>query len=822
MKRILLLCLIILPFIVNSQTTVKGIVTKQNSGNKPLAGVQIKALGSTPEQTDNAGLFQMVFTSKKPGDRIVVSEISKKGYEIVNKDVVNNWLIPGNSGDKTKIVMCPEGLIAQNTLKYYDISLAGLTKAYKNRIMQLQEERDKALIDAKTFGDQAKTLADQFKNQQKQLDVLADKFARENFDDCSSIHKQAFELFKLGDIDEAIHILETINSEDEIMKAQKMKLNADSVILQNISKLKFQGDLYVNIFRFEDAEKAYETAVNADTANFESVMALMKFLTDQRQYEKSIKWGNSALKLAKTDIKKAQIQQRIGTAYFMMNEFDKAEVCGAEALKIYKDLASVNPQIHNKNVAMALWSLAKAYRKNNLFDKSEANFIEAISILKALSISNPLQDNTLERILTLTELALLYDLKKDYKMATIYYSEAEKLCADSAVLNPNKYNHSLALIKERIGNLQSDFGEYEKAEIYYTEALKIQSDLAQTNPQVYNSYVAMCFGNLSLVQRKMKEYVKAQTNIQANIRISRDLIKLNPLQHNINLAICLWNFAVLQSELKLNDSAEISFNEAVNLYREILKNNPNAYQSDLAKLLGDFAAFQLNNKQYDKAEVNLNESLKILRELAQLNPQVYNSSLASTLCNYAFVELQKGNSESGEAIFNEAIGIYRDLIKINPNTYSMKIIQALNNYAILNAENRKYDKALAYYTEALNILIPIAKNNTRLNSELALNYSNIAYYLILTEKFEEAEVFVKKGIAIDSTQQLMQTNLAMAFLFQGKYEEAKKIYIELKDKEYPDDKTKTFKDIFLQDLADVEKEGIKHSDVAKIKKLLKQ
>ncbi len=128
MKRNLLLSLMCLPGLLQAQTTVKGLVTEQNSGNKPIAGVQIKALGSTPEQTDNAGLFQIVFTSKKPGDRIIVSEISKKGYEIVNKDVVNNWLIPGNPVEKTKIVMCPEGLIAQNTLKYYDISLAGLTK----------------------------------------------------------------------------------------------------------------------------------------------------------------------------------------------------------------------------------------------------------------------------------------------------------------------------------------------------------------------------------------------------------------------------------------------------------------------------------------------------------------------------------------------------------------------------------------------------------------------------------------------------------------------------------------------------------------------
>ncbi|MFZ4741583.1 MAG: hypothetical protein ACOYLE_10520, partial [Bacteroidales bacterium] len=105
MKRNLFLILLLIPFLPDAQTKVNGIVTEQNSGNKPISGVQIKVLGSSAEITDNAGLFQLVFANKKPGDRIVVSEISKKGYEIVNKDVVNNWMITNNLNDKTKIVM---------------------------------------------------------------------------------------------------------------------------------------------------------------------------------------------------------------------------------------------------------------------------------------------------------------------------------------------------------------------------------------------------------------------------------------------------------------------------------------------------------------------------------------------------------------------------------------------------------------------------------------------------------------------------------------------------------------------------------------------
>ncbi|MFZ4402181.1 MAG: hypothetical protein ACOYO1_19275, partial [Bacteroidales bacterium] len=105
MKTIIIFILLFLSVIVNAQITVKGIVTEQNSGNKPISGVQIKVLGTTPELTDNAGLFQIHFSTKKPGDKIVVSEIAKKGYEIVNKDILNNWMITNNLNDKTKIVM---------------------------------------------------------------------------------------------------------------------------------------------------------------------------------------------------------------------------------------------------------------------------------------------------------------------------------------------------------------------------------------------------------------------------------------------------------------------------------------------------------------------------------------------------------------------------------------------------------------------------------------------------------------------------------------------------------------------------------------------
>jgi hypothetical protein len=70
---------------------------------------------------------------------------------------------------------------------------------------------------------------------------------------------------------------------------------------------------------------------------------------------------------------------------------------------------------------------------------------------------------------------------------------------------------------------------------------------------------------------------------------------------------------------------------------------------------------------------------------------------------------------------------------------------------------------------------------------------------------------------LNDSQEWINTNLALVLLYQGKYEEAKIIYLQLKDKPYGD---ATYGTTFLEDLEVLEKEGITHPDVAKIRKLL--
>ncbi|MGV8134421.1 MAG: hypothetical protein AB2L20_04335 [Mangrovibacterium sp.] len=257
MSRLSLIVFVLFPLFLQAQVVVKGVVTEQNSDNKPVAGAQLLALGANPEVSDNEGRFSLTFPGKSAGERIRLTSVAKKGYELVNQEETEAWVIPSNPDKIMKIVLCPEGQLAANRLKYYRISFEALTKGYRDKVGQLEKQRDNAEIDTQHYAEQLKLLEGQYRNQQKELEQLADRFAHENFDDCSEVHKQAFLAFQSGNIEEAIRILETMDSEKEILLAKhqkekgeilekegrSMQQEADS-ILNIIRQLKLTGKIY--------------------------------------------------------------------------------------------------------------------------------------------------------------------------------------------------------------------------------------------------------------------------------------------------------------------------------------------------------------------------------------------------------------------------------------------------------------------------------------------------------------------------------------------------------------------------------------------------
>jgi WD40 repeat protein len=112
--------------------------------------------------------------------------------------------------------------------------------------------------------------------------------------------------------------------------------------------------------------------------------------------------------------------------------------------------------------------------------------------------------------------------------------------------------------------------------------------------------------------------------------------------------------------------------------------------------------------------------------------------------------------------------------------------------------------------------------NTVLARNLANNYNDLAYYNLFAADFENAILYAKKGLNVDSGHIIIYTNLALAYLLSGREQLAESIYRKYKDGEITSI-SKTFKAGFIEDFDDFTKAGIiKPNDkrVLRIRKML--
>ena len=176
--------------------------------------------------------------------------------------------------------------------------------------------------------------------------------------------------------------------------------------------------------------------------------------------------------------------------------------------------------------------------------------------------------------------------------------------------------------------------------------------------------------------------------------------------------------------------------------------------------------------------------------------------------------------EKAQENFTEALKIYRELAKSNPSVYNVLVANTLLQFskALYRTD---LTKAIKYVDEAITIYQQTGDSVPAINDRLSACYGRMSRFRLLSKQYDEAEKYAKKAISINGKMELLRKYLAHSFLYQGKFKEAKSIYMELKDKEYIIGETKKFKDLFIEDFDEFEQAGITHPDVAKIRELLK-
>ena len=85
--------------------------------------------------------------------------------------------------------------------------------------------------------------------------------------------------------------------------------------------------------------------------------------------------------------------------------------------------------------------------------------------------------------------------------------------------------------------------------------------------------------------------------------------------------------------------------------------------------------------------------------------------------------------------------------------------------------------------------------------------NSYGWYQLVNGEFAGCEKTIRRGIELDASNEYLYTNLPPALLFQGKYDKAKQMFKERKDKPWTvSSDYSTYGEVYLDDFASFEQE----------------
>jgi hypothetical protein len=307
------------------------------------------------------------------------------------------------------------------------------------------------------------------------------------------------------------------------------------------------------------------------------------------------------------------------------------------------------------------------------------------------------------------------------------------------------------------------------------------------------------------------------------LEIYRSKMKKDSSNYNIN------NFLTVGFNYIDFLVSNIEYRKAKKLAVELIQTAPNnneTYGKFAAVELADYEEQKLTTSTLDYKSVLTSRHVTALATYYRYFLQQRNKDASI----YWFSEIIKINNESSIRflLFKEQIKfqyyLFDELfLAKNPDFIKKDIDQFVKE--IKNEKSNDNKKIFYKYLIRLEEHLLKISPEENITKSLGNHYNSLAWYQLLTGKYNQAERTVNQGLKVDPNNLYFHTNLPAALLFQGKLKKAKKLYDRWKNKPFsPEAGYPTFKEAFLDDFKSFEKEKVipkkYEADVEKIKSLL--
>lgn len=249
----------------SAQSVQKGVVMEYcgEAEKTPLSGVSVSAKGAAPVMSAEDGSFTLQFRTHHAGDAIEFRRIERLGYEVMNKEAVENMIVGNAQNDRPLvIVLCKSEELQKIRDGYRDVAVQRYEKQLKEAQSQLDLLQKEGKIKETEYQQRISALEDNYEQQLQNLDTYVDKFARIDLSELDEFEKQIMAFVKEGRFEEAIAKYEEQDLTTKLQEGVKrqQQLQRDQQVLDSAIQVKDKEieRLDRNIQQMEEIKKKVE------------------------------------------------------------------------------------------------------------------------------------------------------------------------------------------------------------------------------------------------------------------------------------------------------------------------------------------------------------------------------------------------------------------------------------------------------------------------------------------------------------------------------------------------------------------------------------
>ncbi len=739
---------VVCAFAVTSVTTFgqsvqSGFVKEYNEklAKTPLEKVEIVISNASTTLSGEQGEFALSFRTLKAGDKVNVRRIEKLGYEIFNKEALEQWYI-SRDNRPFFIVMCKSERFKRIRDTYSRVSSESYDKQLKKEEAYLEAERKAGRLKDVEYEEALKKLNEEYDKQLENLDNYIDKFSRIDLSELSDVETEIIELVQRGKIEKAIWMYEQQHLEErykeQVAIGRKTQAAIDTLTSVKALSMTSRDSLFASILRknkmlmlaggkenFEKIGKSLKEIALSDTTYLDAVWEYAIYAQQQSIFYDALDYFALFIRNVQCDSKLIIAYIRLADTYRKLKRFEKCNDYLNLAQSLIRNYVAKNPDAYEDLYAQVLTSHALMLYETNKMDIAERYLIEAESIY-AKMVADSTEVHLYKLSKAQNNLGNLYRKIRDFDKAEHYMLLSLHNTERLYNIDSTKYLFDLASTHNNLGLIYRTLQDDSQAEIYYRHALEEMEQLMNQNPNAYREEYLKYLNNLGVLLKNMKRYEDAEYFYVRVLEQADILYSLNQEAYAMYLGNAFLNIGNLYIKMNRLDHAICNLQRGQSIIRTLYTRNPGAFCVSFLSINLSLGNAYVYVRQYEAAESVLLETLSLIELLRKNHTKTFVVEYFATLKNVGITYDYLGNVEKAETYYLKALETIEILYKKHPKVYESEIISIKYILGVFYQSNEKPEKAKKMLCESLNL----CKQNESIHQQKIEKITNVLSLLV--------------------------------------------------------------------------------------------